>query len=298
MFESVPYAAEWLQPWAMEPMAFQALADFVRRVDLPAHLARVEANPVTPRKSSIEHRIAIVPLIGTLMKATPSLMEGTSTVGARRQIRAAVADDQVGGILFLIDSPGGTVAGTEQLAADIAWARARKHTIAYVEDCCCSAAIWAAAQAGKIIAGPSAIVGSIGTFGVVVDSSQAAADRGLRVHVITTSPLKGAGVAGAEITTKQLAEMQRRIESLNDLFVAGIAAGRNIPMQRARELADGRVWVGQQAVNAGLIDAVGSFEDALQIMAGAIPAAYTAPTKQIVAKAYTPATLSPRSWHR
>jgi protease-4 len=128
--------------------------------------------------------VAVISLTGKLMKQQASMGGGTSTVQARRDIRAAASDPDIGAILLRIDSPGGTAAGTKELADEITAAKTKKPVWAYVEDMAASAAYWAASQASRIIANETALVGSIGTYGVVQDTSGMAAMEGVKVHVI------------------------------------------------------------------------------------------------------------------
>jgi hypothetical protein len=121
-----------------------------------------------------------------------------------------------------------------------------------------------ASQASRIIANETALVGSIGTYGVVQDTSGMAAMEGVRVHVIRAGAFKGAGTPGTEITAEHLTEMQRTVDGLNEYFLAGVAAGRSmLTAVRVRELADGRAWLAAEAKTLGLIDAIGSFDQAL-----------------------------------
>ena len=121
-----------------------------------------------------------------------------------------------------------------------------------------------ASQASRIIANETALVGSIGTYGVVQDTSGMAAMEGVRVHVIRAGAFKGAGTPGTEITAEHLTEMQRTVDGLNEYFLAGVAAGRSmLTAARVRELADGRAWLAAEAKTLGLIDAIGSFDQAL-----------------------------------
>jgi len=165
----------------------------------------------------------------------------------------------------VIDSPGGTVAGTRDLADEVARAAKQKPVVAYIEDLGASAAYWIASQANKIYANPTAIVGSIGTYGVICDFSAQAAMIGVKVHVLRAGQFKGAGEPGTEITPEQLAEWQRIVDQLNEHFVRGVAAGRKgLSLAAVRELADGRAHVGEAAVTLGLVDGVQSFDATLQ----------------------------------
>lgn len=209
--------------------------------------------------------IAHIPIVGQITKGQSSY-GGTSSVLARRAIRSAARDSDVKGILLSVDSPGGTVAGTAELARDIAEARRQKPTHAHVEDLGASAAYWAASQAGRISASRTSEVGSIGTMAIVEDSSGAAEKAGVKVHVISTGARKGDRVPGTMVTEEQLSEVQMRVNDMNEHFLADIARGRNVSASVVDTWADGRVHIAQKAKDLGMIDAVESLDVAADML--------------------------------
>lgn len=266
METGIPYYEQWIGPWAMLPDALSQTLELFRKIDLHLHLQQQQEIKQAARSTRGENagQVAVIELTGKLMKQQASMGGGTSTVQARRDIRAAANDPDVSAILLRIDSPGGTAAGTEELANEVAAAKAKKPVWAYVEDLAASAAYWVASQADKIIANATGLVGSIGTYGVVQDLSGAAAMEGVKVHVIRAGEMKGVGTPGTEITADHLADMQRVVDGLNEHFLAGVTSGREaLTAKQVRELADGRVYIAAEAKKLGLIDAVGSFDQAL-----------------------------------
>jgi len=262
----VPYYEQWIGPWAMLPDALNQTLELFRKIDLHLHLQQQQEIQQAARSTRGENagQVAVIELTGKLMKQQASMGGGTSTVQARRDIRTAANDPDVSAILLKIDSPGGTAAGTEELAQEVAAAKAKKPVWAYVEDLAASAAYWVASQTSHIVANATGLVGSIGTYGVVQDMSGAAAMEGVKVHVVRAGEMKGVGTPGTEITTDHLADMQRIVNDLNEHFLAGVTSGReNLTAKQVRELADGRVYIADEAKKLGLIDAVGSFDQAL-----------------------------------
>lgn len=264
--------------WSIEPTRFQAMAEQAKHADLAALRAARAKGTVGPGMALSEAQkgpgylvsgkgIATIELNGPMTKYPTSFQEmfgGTSTLRTREALRAAVRDPGVRGILLKIDSPGGTVAGTADLADAVRAADSKKPVFAYAEDLCCSAAYWAASGARRVYANSTGTVGSIGTFAVVQDTSGMYEQAGVKVHVVSSAPFKGAGTDGAPVTEEHLAEFQRHIVELNDLFVNAVAKGRHMPIARARELADGRVHVGSNAQAAGLVDAIAPLETAMR----------------------------------
>lgn len=267
----VPHIEQYFGVWACQEEAFVAMAEHVSRIDLRAHvISHQTPDAVAKAGESVragytmhEGRIAQIDLSGSLMKYVGSMTAGTSTIAARRDIRLAAESDQVDAILLAIDSPGGTVAGTQELADAVSAAAKKKPVYAQIEDLGASAAFWIASQATKVFANRTALVGSIGTFMAVQDLSGMAAKEGIKVHVIRAGDHKGAGVPGTEVTASQLAEWQRIVNQLNEHFLAGVASGRKISLEQVRTLADGRVHLADSAKSLGLIDAVQSPADTL-----------------------------------
>lgn len=205
----------------------------------------------------IQQGVAIIDISGALSKG--SSKAGTSTMSVRRLIRAALRDEDVEVIMLSIDSPGGQVAGTKELADEIAQANTQKPIIAQIDDLGASAALWIASQAGNVFANATAEVGSIGTVAVVTDLSQKAEMEGVKVHVISTGEFKGAFAPGSEVTDAQIENLQSRINSLNEFFLSAISTGRRMPREAVEKIADGRVFMASEAAELGLIDAIQSF---------------------------------------
>lgn len=262
----IPRLEDYFGAWAMHEPVFIALAEHVSGMDLAGHVAahKLEVKADGPGASGrgkpyqVVDGVAVIELRGSLMKQVSSMSDGTSTVAARRAIGLAANDPDVSAILLAIESPGGTVAGTGDLAEAVAAAGKKKPVEAHIEDLGASAAYWIASQADRVSANPTALVGSIGTYMAVRDLSTLAAQQGVKIHVIRAGDFKGSGTPGTEITGPQLTEWQRMINDLNSHFLAGVAKGRKLSAERVAELADGRVHTGAAAKDLGLVDAVES----------------------------------------
>ena len=264
----VPYIDQYLGVWSMYPPALQSFKTLAEQINVNVHLSSQPVAQVASHGSDIQSvtntdGIARIDLHGTLLKHSSSFSANTSTVEARRLVRAAKNDPDVAGVLFHIDSPGGTVAGTGDLAKDIRDLQAVKPTMAFIEDLGASAAYWLAAQTRIVFSNASAVVGSIGVLSVVYDLSRAAEAENITVHVIKAGEMKGAGVPGTEITPEQIAEWQKLVDAFYGDFIKAIETGRNLSQTRVTELADGRVHVGEVAADLGLTDGVRSLDEAM-----------------------------------
>lgn len=270
----VPFArmSDYFGCWAYEPDRFRAQWELIGDTDLARHMAgpppsRTPTVLTEPTKSG--RSIARVVARGTLMKGQSSF-GGTSTVQLRRDIRQAAADPNVSGILLDVDSPGGTVAGTADLAAEVRAARRRKPVWAHIDDLGASAAYWVASQADQVFANDrTALVGSIGTLMTVYDYSAAAEKGGVKALVFATGPLKGAGAPGAAVTEDQRAYFQRLVDDSQASFDAAVRSGRGMTADQLAAVRTGGVFTAQQALDLKLIDGIRSVDRTLEALAAA-----------------------------
>ena len=263
-------AARHFGPWMIElTWLHQAVAMIEARMWQPMFEATGGAGAEVIRAD--EGGLAVLPMVGQLMKGE-SKYGGTSTLAMRRQVRALRRDDATKAVMLLIDSPGGAAAGTAELADDVRALAQDKPVHAHIEDLGASAAYWVASQADRITVNATGEVGSIGTMAAIADTSKAAEDAGIKVHVLSTGAYKAAGVPGAPITDEQVAHLQDRVNDLNGHFLEAVAEGRLVPRERVEEWASGKVWGGEKAAAMGLVDAVSTFEDAVGKLREAVPA--------------------------
>lgn len=222
------------------------------------------ANAVKPYR--MEGGVAVISLSGAMTKyytCATWLYGGCATSEVGFAIKEALKDDAVEKIALVIDSPGGEVAGTEALGNVIFDAREVKPIHAYIEDMACSGAYWVASQASRIWCNATAFVGNIGVYTVVRDFSEAAAGEGIKVTVVKSAERKGDGVMGSKVEDGAYEHVQELVDAQHTIFVDAVARGRGMAREKAEAVADGRVHIGQNAVEAGLVDQIGSFEDCL-----------------------------------
>jgi len=252
--------ALWGGLWAMAPKQLEQFAQAVHSIDStdPVAGSMVESGFGEVLYEVADGR-AYIPITGVIMKSVPAAirwlgMPATSTLEASAAIEAAERDHDVKEIVFVIDSPGGTVAGVQALSDQIK--NATKPTAAAISDMAASAAYWLASQTDHIEANATAQIGSIGVYSVMVDSSQAYENAGIRVHVVRSGSHKGSGVEGSPITADDINEEQRMIDQLSHMFAATVARGRGLTAAQVAELATGQVWLAADALRFGLIDSV------------------------------------------
>lgn len=205
--------------------------------------------------------VAVVPIHGVLAKHSSMVNGMSQPVGmAYSQIARAVAmadrDTRAKSILLDIHSPGGMVHGIQDATSEIERVAQNKTVVAYAHDLAASGAYWLASAASRIVLSPTADVGSIGVYCVVDDTSQQMKDRKVVRHVVRAGRYKGVGMQGTPVGSEDLAMMQAEVDALATEFVATVAKNRGMSTSKAKEMADGRVWIGAEAVKMGLADEV------------------------------------------
>lgn len=253
--------------WCYEPSRFTALWDYLRGIDMRAALP--QPTPITQRvEGRGKSQVAVIQAVGTLTKGQSWF--GTSTMRLRQEIQSAARDPQVSAILLCVDSPGGSVAGTADLAAEVKAARKQKPVWAQISDLGASAAYWVASQAGAVFANnPTALVGSIGTMQTVVDYSGAAEKAGIKVMTFTSGPLKAAGHPGTPVTDEQAAYFQKLVDAAQVSFDAAVQSGRRLGDGKLAKVRTGEVFLANEAQALGLIDGVQPIEQTLKELAKA-----------------------------
>ena len=255
--------------WSIDPTVLEGLVRAAEGVDLVQARDLAAQTPEPAPYRMLPGGVAAIDIRGAMSKyptSVQSILGGTSSLLTRDAVRQATRDKAVKAILLNVDSPGGTVAGTGDLAEAVAAAAKVKPVHARVEDLGASAALHAISGATRISANASAWVGSIGSFAVLRDTSAQAAAQGVKYQVVSSGGVKGAAVEGLPISEEALAEKQRIVDTVTEQFVSAISRGRGIPITRARELADGRVHAAKDAKALGLIDAVETDDQALKAL--------------------------------
>lgn len=217
---------------------------------------------------------ACIPIHGTIVRGDASCarfmgIEATGLAEIERALHESLADARVKEICLEVSSPGGVATGVAEVADLIAAGRAQKPIRAEVCGIAASAAYWLISQCTTIEAERSALLGSIGCYAVIEDSSKEAELEGCKVHVLRSGPQKGVGVEGAPVTPEQLAAEQVVVDDLAALFASSVAEGRGMSIEAARALATGEVWIASKALERGLIDGIASPEVSSASMVGA-----------------------------
>jgi len=213
--------------------------------------------------------VAVISISGVITKVDSAwnrICGMTSSQLAQQDLQAALNDRMAHSILLSIDSPGGMVDGTEELANAVFAARQVKPIVALGDGCVCSAAYWIAAAAEKVfITSNTTEVGSIGVVTAHTDISQAEAQRGVKTTEITAGAYKRIASQFGPLSQEGMTYIQGQLDHIYTLFVDSIAKFRGVSVDTVlADMADGRVFLGQQAVEAGLVDGVSTQADLIK----------------------------------
>jgi signal peptide peptidase SppA len=262
--------------WAILPSTMDTLCEIVsRRVggvtlsrdELDEQLAMAAAanGPRTGAQSA--GSIAVIPLYGIICQRV-SMMSDMSGGAPLDRFGAAFSQalnsPEVKGIVIDVDSPGGTVDGVPEMAAQIRAARGTKPIVAVADTMCASAAYWLACQADEVMVSPSGQVGSIGLFTVHEDFSVADEQAGVKTTLISAGKFKTERNEFEPLSEEALAHVQADVDDFYSLFVADVAKGRGVSVSAVTDgYGEGLALPAKRAVAAGLADRIGTLDQAI-----------------------------------
>lgn len=222
---------------------------------------------VTPGGSKNE--IAVIVADGEIL---PGKGESAGVVGSatiRDQIRRARTSDRVKAIIIRINSPGGAFVGADEMWREVDLASKEKPVIGSMGDYAASGGYYLAMACDTIVAQPNTITGSIGVFSVLFDLSDFMGDKlGITSEQVKTGEVGNLTSFTRPLTQQEKDIWQRQTDEIYDIFTSKAAQGRGMTQDEIKKVASGRVWTGAQALDKGLVDVLGSFDDAVKIAAG------------------------------
>lgn len=264
------FAAE---PWAIDRDKLAALTDFL--------LFKAEGGVYTQEDVALRigggqgaqevvqpKGVALIPVYGVLsqrMTMMSDISGGTSYQALTRALHEALANDDVSAVVMEIDSPGGSVPGTMELAAEIRALRGGdKPIVAHINSMAASAAYWIASQADEIVVTPSGRAGSIGVYTVHEEISAMLDKEGIKRTYISSTPEKVEGNETEPLPEDAREFVQARVNDSYAQFVSEVAEGRGVSVEHVlAEFGKGRVYGAKELVKRGMADSIGTLEQTL-----------------------------------
>ena len=165
-------------------------------------------------------------------------------------------------VIFEINSPGGAVVASKEIADAVK--DSGLHTVAWIRDVGASGAYWVASVCERIVADPCSGVGSIGVIGQHIEVSELMKKYGVRYEGFKSGEFKDMGVPFRKTTQKEKKVIQDHIDDLHKFFVSEVAANRGLAERTLAKYADGRVFMGREAKEIGLVDFLGGRAEAIR----------------------------------
>jgi capsid assembly protease len=259
-------------PWAITQPGLATILAVLTRTNVPVEaLERDRGAPLSNDRNAevtIRDGVAIVSAAGPMVRRGDffSRVSGaTSYDRVAKDLGLALEDPSVRAILLNLDSPGGAVTGVSDLAAMISAGKQLKPIVVHSDGEIASAAYWLASAATEIVASPTVVVGSIGVRMAMRKEKASANDRMVTFEFVSSqSPYKSVDPE----TDAGRAQVMRTVDALAQVFIETVAANRNVSVEKVlSDFGQGDVLVGQAALDAGMIDRLGTFEDTLARLA-------------------------------
>jgi len=238
--------------------------DLPPRLGLGRYLARAG------RPNDEGAKVALVYGVGSVHRGRSGwgLLSSEPTMGAETvagAIRAATDDDDVRGILFRIDSPGGSYVASDTIWREVRRARSKgKPVVASMGDVAGSGGYFVAMAADRIVAHPGTVTGSIGVLAGKLVTGDMWRQVGVEWADLATAPNATMWMTTRDYTDEQWARVQEFLDRIYDDFVGKAAEGRGLARDEMERVARGRIWSGEDAKERGLVDALGGLPEALR----------------------------------
>ena len=213
------------------------------------------------------NQIVIIPITGTITtELTSSLIQQkeTSSTAILNYLDLAQRNPNIKGVLLEINSPGGTVVASKEIADKVK--QMNKPVVSYIREIGTSGAYWIASSSSVIVADPLSITGSIGVIGSYLEFSELLEKYGVTYQRLVSGSYKDTGSPFKELTEEEKKILQSKIDLIHLRFVTDVSKNRNLPIEKVKELSTGMFYLGAEAKYYGLIDEVGNEETAINIL--------------------------------
>lgn len=234
-------------------------------------------NTVTPKqvvdniivKDKKEKKVAVYYAWGDIVnEPAENLMMGGghSIVGSvvANGLRKLREDSDVKAVVLRVNSGGGSVFASEEIWREMELLKKEKSVVVSMGGMAASGGYYISCPANKIFAQPTTLTGSIGVFGMIPDASDLVTNKlGLKFDVVKTNELSNFGTPSRPFNEQESRLIQANVENTYNQFIRRVSDGRGLPADSVRQIAEGRVWTGEQALGLGLVDELGSLDDAI-----------------------------------
>jgi protease-4 len=209
-----------------------------------------------------KNKVALIYAVGEI---TEDEGEGIVAKDLVKTINDVAKDSAVKAVVFRVSSPGGSAYASEQIWHALAMLKTKKPLIVSMGDYAASGGYYISCMADKVVAQPNTITGSIGIFGVIPNIHGLNEKIGLTYDGVKTNKMSDAISINRPFTPEERDLMQSYVNRGYELFVKRCADGRKMTPEQIKNIAEGRVWTGQDALRIGLVDKIGGLKDAVKL---------------------------------
>ena len=196
-----------------------------------------------------------------LVEVRGMILDSKDTI---RQLRYFLKKEEIKAVVLRVDSPGGVVAPSQEIYDEVRKFAAKKKIIVSMGSLAASGGYYISAPATLIYANPGTITASIGVI-LKLSNIEALMDKiGIKSYTLKTGRFKDSGSPLRELSKEDRAMLQAVIDNTHEQFVRAVAAGRKLPVEEVRKIADGRILSGEQAMGMKLVDRLGTLQDAIE----------------------------------
>ena len=202
-------------------------------------------------------KIAVLEIKGVIADSQPTI----------EQLATFRKDSSIKAVVVRIESPGGGVSPSQELYQEIGRTGREKPVVVSMGSIAASGGYYIASAAQKIYANPGTITGSIGVILQFTNFEELLNKIGFRMEIVKSGKFKDVGNPSREMTPEERAYLQTMIDNVHQQFVRDVARGRRMQEDEVREVADGRIFTGEQSKELGLVDELGNLRDAINAAA-------------------------------
>lgn len=235
-----------------------SLADYARMVSRQAGNAA---------KGTADNTIALVYAEGNIVMGDEAVPGSITAQGLASTLRQLRRDESIKAVVLRINSPGGSAVAAEEITDEVARLAEAKPLVVSMGDYAASGGYMMAAPGAKILASPNTITGSIGVYGLLLNFQEIANRNGITWDVVKTAEFADMQTTARPQTEAELQIQQSYVDELYQRFTQIVAKGRDLTPERVNQVAQGRVWTGEDAIAANLVDQLGGLEEAIELAA-------------------------------
>lgn len=219
-------------------------------------------------KNKESNEIAVYYAYGEIVESAPeySFNQEHMIIGEEmmKDLQKLRKNKDIKAVVIRVNSPGGSAYASEQIWHEVELLKAEKPVIISMGGLAASGGYYISCGANKIIAEPTTLTGSIGIFGMIPDASELLTKKiGVKFDMVKTNAMSDFGAMGRPFNETESKMMQAYINKGYELFTSRVAQGRGMKQDDVKKIAEGRVWTGEQGLEIGLVDQLGTLDDAI-----------------------------------